>query len=281
MGRPSAVGLASWRARVDDRRLIHAGTLRGVRVAPIVAIASAVTLFGCVLLVGESTPNGDQFSSTCTLLDTTSACGACVAASCSNLVTACCTDDTCKNVLKQFDTCADAGTCTVDLSSTAASNLATCIHGSCTMCVVTNLASDGGGNTTSVNCDNEPELDECYCQGGEPGSPIVPCNTSTVTDAVCCADSLYPNSGNCSCTTLRCSGDSTSCMCSTSADTNFTACNTGGFTRCCMFTGSAFCSCDNDDTECGEDTVSVTDCYQPQNVQCGSNQTWVTGCSLN
>lgn len=246
-----------------------------------IALAGFVALqVGCILVVNESTPNGDQFGTTCQLLDTTSPCGACIEQQCSAQVTACCTDATCKDALKQFDTCADdAGTCSVDVSTSAANTLGTCINSKCTMCDVV-AQGDGGTTTVDVACSTNAPLGYCFCDGNSPGSKLSRCDPTTVPNSICCADNNYPTSGTCTCSTIKCEQEiGVGCSCSPSANGNEKTCAEPADGTCCRNDNNGFCTCNNDGTPCDQFTTEVGNCDTPASVQCSSSQVWVTSCS--
>jgi hypothetical protein len=253
-----------------------------VRLAPFVALSSCVCLVGCILFVNEGTPDGDQFSTMCALLDSTSACGACVASSCANQITACCADTTCKSALSQFDTCADAGICTVDLSSATASALASCMNSTCSACDVVPESGDGSApGTVDVNCGAVAGFGYCSCEADEPGSKPYRCDQTSIPNSVCCADDNYPTNGSCSCMPIKCDENigPGGCSCSPDQEGNVSSCDISDGPCCMDEDGTCTCEPDNDEA-CDQFSTPVDDCTLAKNVGCSSSQKWYTSCSL-
>jgi len=239
---------------------------------------SFVALVGCIALVNESTPNGDQFSTTCTLLDTTSACGTCVASSCANQVTACCDDATCKTQLSQFDTCADAGFCTVDTSNEATSALATCMNSSCKDCSAEAQGDGSAPGTVDVSCG--AVLDYCNCESASPGSKPFRCDNQSVPNSICCGDVNYPSSGSCSCMPVKCEQliGTGGCECSPYESGDVSSCNSADGV-CCIDIDTGTCSCDPTIEQCDQFGTPVDDCAVAANIGCESSQKAFKSCS--
>jgi len=230
--------------------------------------ATAVAHVGCILLV-DSSPTGDQFSTACGVSDGATACGSCMTQNCANELTACCADTSCRSVLSAIDACADAGTCIVDTTNAAAAALVKCVDG-CSACSAMPATPLDAG--TAIACYTDTH--SCNCSAGS-SQNATRCDLTTVPNAVCCADLDYPAANtSCSCAQVRCdlsvTGD---CMCSTSASGNTTTCNSG---TCCANYG--FCTCDQS-TSCSTYTSPVSTCGVPSSISCLSSQKRVNNCS--
>jgi len=241
------------------------------RTLAVVALAAAFEA-SCIFLVDQS-PSGDQFTQACGLASATTTCGACMTQSCAAELTACCTDTTCRDVLAQVDQCAEAGACVFDMSSAAAAALGKCIDAKCTACSAEPANAFDGGQ---VYCGFGSSTTSCQCSSGEGFTNATRCDVTSMPNAICCADTIWPNAGSsCTCSSVTCTSYGDSCTCGPNEPGN-ASCNTN-VGICCANQG--FCSCDSAATQCSSGTTSVSDCSLPDVVGCGTSQVRVNNCS--
>lgn len=233
----------------------------------------AAALPSCILLV-DSSPTGDQFSSTCGLLASASPCATCVTGMCGSELDACCADTACRPMLSQVDSCAEAGICSFDAGEDASSTLASCIATMCaTTCLTNEPAPDGPSQGVDCTIDNIDELCSCTLGTGNGQS----CNTSTFEPAVCCAAIGWPASGGCACGAVQCeaSTDGTSCSCvfDTTVASPVT-CDELDYGTCCI--GPGGCSCYSS-VPCTGSEMEVDSC-NTATYTCASGDRAVSDC---
>jgi hypothetical protein len=235
------------------------------------SLAFATFGVGCIAFVDQS-PTGDQFSTTCALGDSTTACGTCIASSCADQMTACCGDRGCRSVLTDVDECASQGTCVLDETNSAASALGTCIENSC----FPTCKAYAGTPTAGAQVSCQAETTSCSCDVGlDIGSDR--CDVTTVPNAICCADMQWPSDyTNCNCYEVKCdaysSGD---CMCGTFASGNVACSRAAGYPYCCS-DGSS-CTCGT--SPCNTSEYPVLRCDVADAITCGSGYQQVNNCS--
>ncbi len=237
--------------------------------------AIATVQLGCVLLV-ESSPTGDQFSTACAVADPTSACGACMTQKCGAELSSCCGDATCRSALTEIDQCAEAGTCIVDTTSSFAAALVKCVDQQCTAC---NAEPATPTNGAKIACFVSSAGDSCNCSAGSQNATR--CDLTTVPNAVCCADLDYPTSSysSCTCATVTCMTYGSDCDCSAGSVGNTSTCDTNIGGACCVSSAGGFCSCGSALTSCPSNELAVTDCATPASVGCSTTKKRVNNCS--
>lgn len=216
----------------------------------------AVALPSC-LLFAESSPTGDQFTSTCSLLASGSPCATCVASMCGTELDACCADTACRPMLAEVDSCAEAGACTFDAGEDASSTLASCIATKCKTTCVSTVLPDGA--TQGIDCTVDNINEECSCTLGTAGN-TQSCNTSFFAPSVCCASSGWPTSGGCACGGVQCEASSDGMSCSCVFDTTVTnpvTCDGIDYGTCCI--GPGGCSCYSN-VPCAGSEMEVSSC---------------------
>jgi hypothetical protein len=226
----------------------------------------------CILLV-DSSPTGDQFSTTCSLLASASPCATCVAQMCGTELDACCADPACRPMLGQVDSCAEAGLCSFDAGEDASSTLASCVTTKCATTCVSTTPPDGPSE--AIDCSLDSIDEDCSCTLGTGNSQA--CNTGLFAPAVCCAASGWPSSGGCACGAVQCqaSTDGTSCSCVFDTDvTSPVTCDELDYGTCCI--GPAGCSCYSD-VPCTGSETEVSSC-NTATYTCASGDKSVSDC---
>lgn len=170
------------------------------RISPLFAVPVAVVvgLSGCILFVNDDASS--LGTTTCSFQGSDTACGKCVATTCSTELDACCTDSSCKGQLGWLDTCAsqsDEVSC--QELDTVAPALGVCVHDRCSACA----GSDGGAVQTSCYV----STGSCECTASVGGGNGDACNQAMVAPGLCCADDGWPSTT----TTCFCSVDQGGC----------------------------------------------------------------------
>ena len=233
-------------------------------------------LGGCILLV-DSSPSGDQFSSTCTLLgDAATSCATCISQTCGTAFQACCADTSCRPMLGQLDQCADGGSCMPTAAGDAGGALATCVTSMCaTACNQTPPPPDGP--PMGYDCYSDNIAESCSCTYNTVPT-TVPCGASSFPNALCCQDKSYPtgNSSSCGCAAVTCSDFGSGCTCApNNGGMSGTTCDTNTYTTCCA--SGTTCLCGND-ISCTSSQTQVFDCASLSNFSCSSTQLATSNC---
>lgn len=229
-----------------------------------------VALFAsaCVAFVGD---DPGSIGSACKFKGTDKPCGQCIAASCQAQVNACCVASGCKDRgMQAVDACAQ-GVSDQCISYSLSDPLQTCIEMSCGKECLGEVVSCTG------------QTYECSCNIQTNGGSTTTCDTTTVTNAICCASTDWPSrSSSCRCTYWGCQFLTDSCDCSTHSGgpggSLKNACYPpqGGGYHCCLSTIGGSCSCTT--SNCTSQETEVPDC-SPMNGGCGNYAKRVASCS--
>ena len=240
-------------------------------------------LGGCIVFV----PNVDSdVGEVCHFSGESSTCGSCVAQSCKLTLSACCGDSACGETLTLLDSCATSQKQCKSLGnktsapSPASENLVSCINALCGSECQTTTGATSNGKTFVTNCTKG--ADSCSCTVPTSGSSSAPnansCGTATVENALCCADSDWPNPGaSCTCEPYRCDDTFSGCQCAAGGSGSFSLCTNSKGGVCCRSVSSASCHCGT--TTCTSAEVQVTDCSY-DGMGCGESKTYVNACAL-
>lgn len=288
---------------VDPCRVRHALSPLAAAWVGGLALVLGIPSSGCALLVGGS---GGLETTACHFQGESTPCGRCVAEQCQSKVNDCCLDSNCDENLGYLDGCAASGdiqSCTVLGSgsfltgSASFRALSMCVTSKCSACGVDLFDSgipgvdsgspdaDSDGAVTYISCD-VLNGNDCFCVLSTGTPRATPdCSTSTVPNAMCCADVGWPEPGvgslqpQCDCETIGCTNEGTTdcfCQADIEATANGDAFTCGsGWGRCCATAGD-YCTCLAG--ECGgyEDEVSAC---TPAAIGCPKGKFAVTSCS--
>jgi hypothetical protein len=231
----------------------------------------AVASLRCVLVV----PSGEAGRSCRFAGDQTTRCGQCILAHCQDAVNACCDSPSCAAHLDTLDACGGGGSCD---GLVVAPAVASCVSTSCSdACGVPDgglKVVDASPHTYQSDC-SAFGSDGCMCNGA--GTPNgFRCDTTTVTEAVCCADVNYPLKNNsCTCEVFVCDPSSGGAFCSPSITDTGTHSWSG--TGCCS--SASLCACNAQYPSCGGTDETPVDTCNAAVARCRVDQRRVDSCS--
>ena len=134
----------------------------------------------------------------------------------------------------------------------------------------------GGAGTHRAECSTDSSGCSCYAYSGSGNGTR--CSAVSVPNALCCASSDWPSSGQCRCEHFGCgAGDYCSCYLGDSTGTA-TSCEAASGGICCL-TSSNNCSCSTNQTSCYSGT-QVSSCSLGT-VRCAATELQVTSCSTS
>jgi len=240
----------------------------------------------CVLFV-EPAPD---LNDTCHFAGEYATCGSCLASQCRAFVDRCCSDGACRNEVADIDGCATSGgaACRAvafpSSKSVASDQLAACLLDTCDAACGTPsmLGAPGETPAAATTCTVPSNGTSCRCTAAATGGDSTTCASSTIPNALCCADLDWPLAGTrCDCRTVACETTESGkgCRCSRTSSGPLTSCSTGG--SCCMGGGS--CECGGATNLCAllpgtGGYAGVAQCGR-STVSCGSTAKAVSRCS--
>ncbi|HEY1954303.1 MAG TPA: hypothetical protein VGH28_01795 [Polyangiaceae bacterium] len=231
------------------------------------ACAIAVATCGCVLLV-DSAPS-DQFSTTCSIANADTTCGACLAQTCSNALDACCANADCAAHLSDVDSCAGGDCSALEQDSASAFRpMVDCALDSCASACSFTLPT-----TTTCTPSQSPALCSCDIPQGPAGNTTA-CHPTAA--GICCASAGWPQTTTtCACDLVGCTSSADSCTCGYALPTTTTTC-TGLY--CCKLSDGT-CTCSDAAYVC--DGATMVDSCSAADVTCDERETRVPRCSAD
>lgn len=140
----------------------------------------------------------------------------------------------------------------------------------------------GGGTTSEIKCERDGNA--CVCNhNADTNENIDDCTAAAVdSPGLCCADSAWPSSDQCTCQTVECTQDSLGdCTCAFGSNgTPVSSCPKPDNGACCMSEGaygSTTCLCTEGSSGCGEGQTEVDSC-STGDITCTGDSREVSSC---